>query len=131
MRSFWRGGPGRLYNRVASFFVYVDVSDEVEGGGTYFPDVQVDLAEGGVRGLVEAGVLVLGDPEQPDEDQDEGEGEGRKKGVTFKPVQGAAVFWVNLQPEGWGDERTLHAGLPVTKGRKTGCNLWVKRDFGW
>jgi prolyl 4-hydroxylase len=49
-----------------------------------------------------------------------------EKGVTFRPVEGNAVFWVNLQEDGHGDERVLHAGLPVTSGKKLGMNIWTR-----
>lgn len=48
--------------------------------------------------------------------------------VTFKPVVGSVVFWKNLLPDGQGDERTLHAGLPLTSGKKVGLNIWTRDD---
>lgn len=51
-------------------------------------------------------------------------------GVTFRPIMGNAIFWRNLDAEGKGLESTLHAGLPVTEGIKTGLNIWswIKYD---
>jgi prolyl 4-hydroxylase len=46
-------------------------------------------------------------------------------GVTFKPITGNAVFWKNLKEDGQGHQKTLHAGLPVTSGMKTGLNIWT------
>jgi prolyl 4-hydroxylase len=47
--------------------------------------------------------------------------------VTFKPIAGNAVFWMNLKDggKGEGDLKTLHAGLPVTSGTKMGLNIWT------
>ncbi|ERT02973.1 hypothetical protein HMPREF1624_01277 [Sporothrix schenckii ATCC 58251] len=110
-------------NRVSSFFAYVHVSNgtthggpgpaALRGGGTNFP-------------LVNA-------PPPTDQwcaytDCDE----PWERGVTFRPVQGNAVYWDNLLPrtEGQdtrtGDPRALHAGLPVVAGEKIGMNIWTR-----
>lgn len=49
------------------------------------------------------------------------------EGVTFKPITGNAVFWMNLKDggKGEGDLKTLDAGLPVTSGTKMGLNIWT------
>ena len=47
-------------------------------------------------------------------------------GITFKPVEGNAIYWENLAVDGRGDERTLHAGLPVVSGGKVGMNIWTR-----
>ena len=36
------------------------------------------------------------------------------------------MFWRNLDKEGKGDERTVHAGLPVVGGVKVGMNIWAR-----
>lgn len=64
------------------------------------------------------------------------DGRDEKKGVVFAPRRGSALFWVNLHANGTGDERTVHAGLPLNGGRKTGMNLWGRVFFekgrnGW
>jgi prolyl 4-hydroxylase len=100
----------RLYNRGASFFIYLE--DECEGGGTLFPQITASANQSQWSELER---LMK---------QDE-------KGLSFKPRKGNGLFWVNLKPDGIGDDRLLHAGLPVTQGRKVGMNIWVKRDFGW
>jgi prolyl 4-hydroxylase len=46
--------------------------------------------------------------------------------VTFRPIPGNAVFWQNLHGDGTGDRRTLHAGLPLTRGMKLGMNIWTR-----
>ncbi|KAI0904629.1 hypothetical protein F4823DRAFT_614348 [Ustulina deusta] len=100
-------GSPRSFNRVASFFVILQ--DECIGGETWFPFIKVVSP-------------------QPKED-----GEGRlwreheDGGLAFKPVAGNGIFWVNLFPNGTGDTRTVHAGLPVTGGLKTAMNIWPRQ----
>ena len=95
------------------------------GGGTNFPRLKVpgerrkwcqfvecDEDGGGARTVEGTG------------QKDEG-GEGEKlEGVTFKPIKGNAVFWLNYGPDGRGYEEAWHAGLPVTAGTKVGLNIW-------
>ena len=49
------------------------------------------------------------------------------------PTVGTAVFWWNLDPNGVGDDDTLHAGSPVINGTKIGLNIWTRergvRDY--
>ena len=52
-----------------------------------------------------------------------------KDGLTVNPVVGSALFWTNLHPDGIGDRRMLHAGLPVPDGQKTGLNIWTTRPI--
>jgi prolyl 4-hydroxylase len=105
-----KGWKSRLYNRGASFFLYLE--DGCSGGGTYFPEVSASMDE--------TQLAALGEYMVTDE-----------RGVSFKPKKGNGLFWVNLMPDGIGDNRLIHAGLPVKLGRKVGMNVWVKRDFGW
>lgn len=93
-------------NRATSFFAYLYVSDGMVGGGTNFPMVPAKRDEKW------CGIL----------DCDE----QYEKGVTFRAVEGNAVFWVNLREDGGGDERVIHAGLPVLKGEKIGMNVWTR-----
>ena len=51
---------------------------------------------------------------------------GWDEGVVFRPVARNAVFWKNMKNKGVGDQRTLHAGLPVQRGRKLGMNIWTR-----
>ncbi|TVY21570.1 Prolyl 4-hydroxylase 13 [Lachnellula arida] len=120
------GRRGLSFNRVASFFVYLDESeaslkkggerdgdgDGDVGGETWFPYIET-------RG------------------EGKGNGNGGKKwrkhedgGTAFRPRRGNAVFWVNLHGNGTGDERVQHAGLPLREGVKTAMNIWPRRVYG-
>ncbi|POR31725.1 Putative prolyl 4-hydroxylase 4, partial [Tolypocladium paradoxum] len=94
-------------NRASSVFAYVKVAN-VTGGGTNFPLLDAPRDERWCRFV----------------DCDE----ERERGVTFRPVEGNAVYWDNLLADGSGrgDQRTLHAGLPVVSGEKIGMNLWTR-----
>ncbi|KAI6091728.1 hypothetical protein F4821DRAFT_225451 [Hypoxylon rubiginosum] len=94
-------------NRLSSFFAYVAASDDITGGGTNFPMVPAPRDERWCEFV---------DCDEPWEN-----------GVTFRPVVGNAVFWQNLLEDGTGDQRTLHAGLPVTSGSKIGMNIWTRQ----
>ena len=112
-------------NRLSSFFVYVHTSEDIVSGGTRFPFLDppgVPKADALGTGFFKPGVG--GDGEEWCEYMDCDE--PWERGVTFRPVQRSAVFWMNLLPNGRGDERTLHAGLPVLKGEKLGMNIWTR-----
>ncbi|KAF9874335.1 hypothetical protein CkaCkLH20_08318 [Colletotrichum karsti] len=94
-------------NRVSSFFTYVSVSDDIAGGGTNFPRLQPPPGKGWCKFV---------DCDEPWE-----------AGVTFRPVEGNALFWTNLVDRDTGDERVLHAGLPIVRGQKLGMNIWTKQ----
>jgi prolyl 4-hydroxylase len=101
--------PDHGGNRLSSFFAYVRVDNRTTGGGTNFPMLNAPTDERWCeRGYVDC-----------DEEWE--------KGLTFRPVEGNAVFWRNLLENGRGDERTLHAGLPVTSGGKIGMNIWTRQ----
>ena len=51
-----------------------------------------------------------------------------ESGVAFKPILGNAIYWSNVWHDGSYHEGTYHAGMPVTKGRKIGLNVWIHRD---
>ena len=117
----WRGSS---WNRIASFFSILQ--DGCEGGETWFPYVNVS------------------DKASPDTaPKDDGEGKEREQvkrqpatwrkhedsGIAFAPVSGNALFWVNLFPNGTGDTRTIHAGLPVKSGLKTAMNIWPRKYY--
>jgi prolyl 4-hydroxylase len=108
-------GTRRMFNRPASFFVILRAN--CSEGETWFQGVEApEVAAEGTGG----------------------EGEGRQKakwreyekgGTAFRPIPGNALFWVNLLPDGRGDKRTMHAGLPVGEGMKTAMNIWPRRFY--
>lgn len=107
-----RGEEGRGgWNRPASFFVTLE--DGCEAGETYFPNISAAAPVGGLEGQG-------GEGRFPWREHEGG-------GIAFRPVKGNALFWVNLLGDGTGDERTRHAGLPVTGGTKTAMNIWPRR----
>ncbi|KAI6084379.1 hypothetical protein F4821DRAFT_171421 [Hypoxylon rubiginosum] len=99
-------GRGRSWNRVASFFAILQ--DECTGGETWFPLVNATApakADGRFWRTHEDG------------------------GLAFRPVAGNALFWVNLFANGTGDDRTVHAGLPLEDGLKTAMNIWPRKFY--
>ncbi|KIW18798.1 hypothetical protein PV08_03087 [Exophiala spinifera] len=92
-------------NRLTSFFAYVTASADISGGGTNFPLLDPPADERWCEYI---------DCDVPLED-----------GVTFLPVPGNAVFWVNLVG-GKGDPRNIHSGVVVTSGEKVGLNIWTR-----
>lgn len=109
------GGAAQGGNRVSSFFAYVRVANGTRGGGTGFPRLEAPADER----WCDEGIV---DCDQPWDG-----------GLTFRPAEGNAVFWLNLlhgrRDAGGGrigDERVLHAGLPVTSGEKIGMNIWTR-----
>ena len=46
-------------------------------------------------------------------------------GVQVVPARGDAVLFYSMLPDGNADDLALHAGMPVRKGQKWVCNLWV------
>ena len=47
-------------------------------------------------------------------------------GVGAQPSAGSAVFWHNIQRDGWSDMAMLHGGCPVLLGRKIVANKWIR-----
>lgn len=92
-------------NRVSTFFGILDA--DCKDCGTRFPSLAVDWSQEDRRWceLVEC---------------------ESHEGLTVKPLPGSVFFWRNLDENGAGDSRTLHAGLPVTTGRKVGINIWTR-----
>ena len=97
-------GPYIDGNIESTFFVYIQAN--CTGGGTNFPRLNLRGLEGTAE---EERLCQWIDCDEPYDD-----------GVTFKPVVGNAIFWKNLGHDGKGNTKTLHAGLPVTSGMKTG-----------
>lgn len=50
---------------------------------------------------------------------------GANAGFKLRPKKGTAAFFYNLLPDGNGDDLSLHAALPVTKGEKWLGNFWI------
>lgn len=91
---------GRFYNRATTFFVYLHAN--CTGGGTHFPDLALSSMKSDRRLTMVEGA----------------------NGVLFHPIAGNAIFWVNLHANRTGDERNIHAGLPVIEGEKIAMNIW-------
>lgn len=109
---------GRLspagHERTTTFFGFLKA--ECNECGTHFPHLEFDRAAGG-----------------PDAEEDWCrllECESSKNGTVFRALQGSAVFWRNLDDDGVGDGRTLHAGLPPESGEKIGLNIWTRQGPG-
>lgn len=110
-------GSPRTFNRVVSFFAILQ--DNCTGGETHFPFVKpVAPQSGRDRGRDEEGAP----PSLPPLWREHEDG-----GLAFTPVAGNALFWVNLFPNGTGDWRTVHAGLPVVEGEKIAMNIWPRQ----
>ncbi|MEN3351936.1 MAG: prolyl 4-hydroxylase [Betaproteobacteria bacterium] len=60
------------------------------------------------------------------EDLEGGETEFPKIGVKFRGRIGDALIFQNVQADGTGDLRTLHAGLPPTRGEKWLLSQWIR-----
>ena len=51
-------------------------------------------------------------------------------GTEFRGRTGDAILFRNTLADGQVDERSRHAGLPVTRGEKWICTRWIRaRDF--
>lgn len=120
-------GTARTWNRVASFFAVLDAN--CTGGETHFPHVATAIAPQSPRkepGWVGGWVNARGE-----EDARPLWRRHERGGLAFRPVAGNAVFWVNLHPNGTGDERTMHAGLPLGEGTKTAMNIWPRQFYSY
>ena len=82
------------------------------------PDYQELLAKGGQRVLTF--LVYLND------DYEGGETEFPMLGSRWKGRRGEALFFWNVAPDGALEERTLHAGLPVTRGEKWMLSQWIR-----
>lgn len=128
----------RTWNRVASFFAILQ--DNCTGGETHFPHVKGIAAPSPFGEKMWDGKTVDSAAEE-EAAGDEATSQPQSKmllpfwrehedgGLAFRPVAGNAVFWVNLFPNGTGDERTLHAGLPLGEGLKTAMNIWPRQYY--
>lgn len=108
-RDWGRRSPAG-WERTTTFFAYLKA--DCDECGTWFPHLKVERREeeeGWCR-LVEC--------------------ESARNGTTFRALEGSAVFWRNLEDDGAGDNRTLHAGLPPERGEKVGLNIWTREGPG-
>lgn len=103
---------GQLYNRRTTILAYLE--DDCTGGETYFPLLRAMNDTGAPH--QEKGMRFWTDHEDG-------------QGLLVRPWRGNAVFWVNLHTNGTGDTRTLHASLPVEKGKKVAMNFWPPQYF--
>ncbi|KAK5718303.1 hypothetical protein LTR17_015656 [Elasticomyces elasticus] len=107
--EFMLDSQGLPYNWLTSFFVYLEASGS--GGETYFPRIKAlpadDYREDARFSLTNTDT-----------------------GIAIRPVPGNAVFWVNMYPNGSRDEATVHAGVTLESGTKTGMNIWAKQ-YRW
>jgi prolyl 4-hydroxylase len=115
-------GSRRQWNRVASFFAILQ--DNCTGGETHFPYIS-GISPPSPRG--ESGWAAKGPTDDGAEEPLWREHESG--GLAFRPIAGNAIFWINLFPNGTGDRRTMHAGLPVEDGLKTAMNIWPRQYY--
>ncbi|KAF2452895.1 hypothetical protein BDY21DRAFT_357818 [Lineolata rhizophorae] len=113
---------GRQYNRMASFFVYLE--DDCVDCETWFPHVEPAGIRWGPWDTAKSNETESVMPKSDEYYRNE-----RQGGIMFPPISGNALFWSNLKASGQQDGRVLHAGLPVGEGRKTAMNIWAKRWF--
>jgi prolyl 4-hydroxylase len=97
-------------NRGSTFFVTLDA--DCENCGTQFPRVGIDWRYKDPRWceFVDCENIYA---------------------LTVKARPGSAVFWQNLDAEGYGNPKTMHAGLPVPEGKKIGMNIWTRVTPAW
>lgn len=61
------------------------------------------------------------------DDYEDGETQFDRLGLAVKGKKGDALVFRNVTQDGRGDQRTRHAGLPVTKGEKWLATRWIRR----
>lgn len=128
-----------MCNRRFSYFVYLDAPPLDGGGGeTYFPDVEAVSAF--VSSRFRSYVQFSDELKQAPPTADGAKfarttrNERGEPGLMVRPKKGSAIFWVNLDDEGRGDNRVVHAGMPVTNWTKVGMNIlgeWCGNDPGY
>ncbi|XVE81095.1 hypothetical protein DITRI_Ditri15bG0035700 [Diplodiscus trichospermus] len=88
-----RGGQ-----RIATMLMYL--SDDVEGGETYFPKAGTDDCNCG--GKIE-------------------------KGLSVKPIKGDAVLFWSMGLDGESDPKSIHGGCEVLSGEKWSATKWMRQ----
>lgn len=84
---------------------------------------------GHVKGLADHGQRIATFLVYLNADFDGGETDFPILGQRHKPPAGGALWFANTLPSGTPDRRTLHAGLPPTRGEKWLLSQWI-RDRG-
>ncbi|KAM3446478.1 hypothetical protein MY3296_009637 [Beauveria thailandica] len=99
-------GNPRQSRRLGTILVYLE--DSCTGGETYFPLLNgvSDSADGDKFAVAKQG-----------------------QGLLVRPKRGNGVFWNNIHANGTGDDRVVHAGLPIKSGVKVGLNMWSTYYF--
>ncbi|KAJ4397773.1 hypothetical protein N0V93_002010 [Gnomoniopsis smithogilvyi] len=98
----------------------VTLQDNCTGGETYFPYIGPKAPEnspGNVQDVSRRHWTDLDPTFRPHQDG----------GLAFRPLQGNALFLVNLHPNGSKDERLMHVSLPVGQGVKIDMSIWLGR----
>lgn len=113
-------GSRRKFNRVASFFAILQ--DNCTDGETYFPHIRGTIKSDPGAADQSIGPRTWNQSDSVMRLHEDG-------GLAFRPIKGNALFWMNLRADGTGDERTMHAGLPVGEGLKTAMNIWPRQFY--
>jgi prolyl 4-hydroxylase len=61
------------------------------------------------------------------EDYEGGETRFLKSGLTVRGQRGDALLFSNVRGDGTPDPDTMHAGLPVTGGKKLLLSRWIRQ----
>lgn len=96
-------------NRVSSLLAWVSVSGGATGGGVNFPLVDAPRDERWCD-VVECDVPW-------------------EAGVTFRAVEGNAIYWRDLNETGQGDRRVARAAVPLTSGDEASVDLWTRQGM--
>ena len=99
----WFGDPNRTSDRETTIFAIMDST--CTDCGTHFPNIKVNWSE------KDTALCKFFDCE--------------RSSLTTKAIKGTALLWKNIMSNGTGDPRTLHAGLPLPHGSKSGLNIWT------
>lgn len=94
-------------NRISSLHVLVHVVPDTADGGVNFPLLNAPRGERWCDVVNCDGAW--------------------EEGVTFRPVEGNALYWENLAADGSGREEVVKRELPVTRGEKIGLNIWTRQ----
>jgi prolyl 4-hydroxylase len=103
-------------NRRSSFFVNLRAIGFHEGGGTHFPFIDVKSDRKNpltTENLCQ--IIHCENGQLPDVG----------KGISVKPVEGSATFWLNIEEDGSFITNVVHAGERLASGIKYGMNIWT------